>query len=426
MSTPDTNAEYLSDIRAQRGLQIAQKQGKRVRHITGETYFCPSSAGGAAGYVVDVSAGSCTCADAETSQRCKHQWAVLITKRDVVVPGGLKVDERRQTYKQKDWGAYTRAQETEKATVQSLLRTLCDGIPQPVGPRRRGNQPLALTDLVFAATMKVYTTVSGRRATTDILACERDGFIGHAPTHSSIAKFLENPGVTPLLTRLVEESASPLIAVERDFAADATGFSSSFYGEWFQHKYGQEPQGTERRIHQWVKAHAMVGVATHVITSVKVTAGSENDSPHFKGLLSATKAGGFDMREVSADKAYLSNDNLAAIEAAGASALIPMKVNSTPGSTAAWQRLFHFFSFQREEFLAAYHKRSNVESAFSSVKRKFGASVRSKLPAAQFNEVLVKCLCHNLSMLGHAIGEFNVDPKFWTPRTATPVTEVAS
>ena len=31
------------------------------------------------------------------------------------------------------------------------------------------------------------------------------------------------------------------------------------------------------------------------------------------------------------------------------------------------------------------------------VKRKFGASVRAKTPAAQVNEVLLKCLCHNLA-----------------------------
>ena len=49
-------------------------------------------------------------------------------------------------------------------------------------------------------------------------------------------------------------------------------------------------------------------------------------------------------------------------------------------------------------------------------KRKFGAGVRSKTQAAQFNEVLLKCLCHNLSMLVHSIHELGVEPKFWLPR----------
>jgi hypothetical protein len=33
---------------------------------------------------------------------------------------------------------------------------------------------------------------------------------------------------------------------------------------------------------------------------------------------------------------------------------------------------------------------------------------------AQVNEVLLKCLCHNLSVLVHAIHELGIDPTFWS------------
>jgi transposase len=94
---------------------------------------------------------------------------------------------------------------------------------------------------------------------------------------------------------------------------------------------------------------------------------------------------------------------------------VPFKSNSGSTGSAAWERLWHLYSLNRAEFLAHYHRRSNVESTFSSVKRKFGGSVRSKLPAAQFNEVLLKCLCHNLSVLVHSIHELGIEPKFWLP-----------
>jgi hypothetical protein len=48
------------------------------------------------------------------------------------------------------------------------------------------------------------------------------------------------------------------------------------------------------------------------------------------------------------------------------------------------------------------------------VKRKFGPSVRAKAFPAQVNEVLLKCLVHNLSVLVHAIHELGVDPAFWS------------
>lgn len=46
-----------------------------------------------------------------------------------------------------------------------------------------------------------------------------------------------------------------------------------------------------------------------------------------------------------------------------------------------------------------YHMRSNVESAFSMLKDKFGDSVRSKSDTGQINEALCKVLCHNICVL---------------------------
>jgi hypothetical protein len=48
------------------------------------------------------------------------------------------------------------------------------------------------------------------------------------------------------------------------------------------------------------------------------------------------------------------------------------------------------------------------------MKRNFGAAVRAKTPAAQINEVLLKCLCFNLIVLVHAIHELGIEPSFWT------------
>jgi transposase len=78
----------------------------------------------------------------------------------------------------------------------------------------------------------------------------------------------------------------------------------------------------------------------------------------------------------------------------------------------AWDRLFHFYNFKRDEFLAHYHKRSNVESAFSSIKRKFGETIRSRTEIAQINEVLLKVLAHNIVCLVHSIHELGIDPMF--------------
>ena len=75
--------------------------------------------------------------------------------------------------------------------------------------------------------------------------------------------------------------------------------------------------------------------------------------------------------------------------------------------------MFHFYQYRREEFLQHYHKRSNVESVFSAVKRKFGDSVSSKLPAAMTNEVLAKLICNNLCAVILSQIELGIEAEFW-------------
>ena len=59
-----------------------------------------------------------------------------------------------------------------------------------------------------------------------------------------------------------------------------------------------------------------------------------------------------------------------------------------------------------------YHRRSNVESTFSMIKRKFGERLRSKSDTAQRNEVLCKVLCHNICCVIHAMYELGLDADF--------------
>lgn len=157
----------------------------------------------------------------------------------------------------------------------------------------------------------------------------------------------------------------------------------------------------------------MVGVKTNVVTAVKVTPRDYGDSPQLRELVRKTGER-FTMKEISADKAYSARDNLNLIVKAGAEPFIPFKSNARPGhlNQPTWNRLFHFFALNREEFLASYHKRSNVEATFSAIKRVFGDSVRSKNFAAQVNEVLLKVLCHNIRCVVHAMHELGVDPSF--------------
>jgi transposase len=116
---------------------------------------------------------------------------------------------------------------------------------------------------------------------------------------------------------------------------------------------------------------------------------------------------------VSADKAYASLENFEEVANMGAQAFIAFKSNTTGAVGGAFEKAFHFFKYKQAEYMTHYHKRSNVESTFSSVKRVFGDAVRSKNDVAMVNEVLCKLICHNLACLVHAQCELGIESEFW-------------
>ena len=404
----------LTTTREERGRQIAKRGG--IRKV-GARYSVPSQSVGANAptYVVDVVEQTCTCPDYESRRAsCKHQEAVmfwLAWEGAVNETGEIAISVDRKTYSQ-DWPAYNKAQSTEKAQIELLLKSLCEGIEQPARKPGPGRKPVLLSDAVFGAVMKVYTTFSGRRASTDIRSCEERGHITRAPHYNTLFRTMEDAATTEVLIRLIEESAAPLAEIENvagQFAQDSTGFSTVTYDRWFDQKHGKLAAE-----HAWVKLHVMVGTATNVVTGVKVS--SEGDCPVLPELLAQT-AKKFGIKEVSADKAYLSAKNLEAIDNVGAVPFIPFKSNSTgQNKSPHWRKMWATFTLKSEEFLKHYHRRSNVETTFSMIKRKFGESVRSKLPTAQTNEVLAKVLLHNLTCICHAITEFGIDADFSRPR----------
>lgn len=132
-------------------------------------------------------------------------------------------------------------------------------------------------------------------------------------------------------------------------------------------------------------------------------------SPH-KCLTPTAKSGrSFRSSQVSADKAYGGNPATDVVHQFGATPFISLRGNPTGGVGG---QTFHGCMFRREEFLQHYHKRSNVESTFSMMKRKFGDSLRSKTDVAMVNEALCKVLCHNLVVLIHEMYELGIDPVF--------------
>lgn len=407
----------MDEVRLERGKAIAAK--KQIRLGPDGAWFVLSQSQPRAKYTVDARGLTCTCPDFDAWQLpCKHVFAVQIFTGQLSPPKKEQKDEDspmpRPTYQQ-DWAAYNAAQIHEREHFEVLLKDLCSMIKEP--KQRMGRPRLPLSDAIYTLVSKVYSTMSARRAATEIERCVERELLDGCPRANSISRYMLDPRMTAVLTQLIEISAKPLSVVESHFSPDGTGFSTSTYSRWFDHKYGRD---TRKQL--WLKAHVMVGNKTNVVTSVVVTDAWVHDSTQLPDLLAAT-AKNFHMKEVSADKGYLGNLNLMAIEAHGAVPFIPFKVDSvlSEHSTSAWSRMWGLFWYQRDEFLRHYHRRSNVETTFSMIKRKFGGAVRSKKFEAQKNEVLCKILAHNIVVLIHEMYELGIEPDFTVPKVNTPL-----
>src|SRR6185312_15207950 len=191
------------DARQQRGQVIADTCKLTVK---GPVWFVPSqSAGGSYAVRMDDGHGNptCTCPDYELrEQKCKHIFAVEITRNRYMNKDGsttttqtVTVTEtvKKASYKQ-DWPKYNAAQTNEKDKFQILLADLCRGVKDETKPKK-GQARLPLADAIFSAVFKVYSTVSGRRFSSDLREAVERGHIEKAPHYNSIFNYLENPQV---------------------------------------------------------------------------------------------------------------------------------------------------------------------------------------------------------------------------------------
>jgi transposase len=399
----------MTNPREQRGLVIAATQKLTQK---GKVWVVPSQSGkGKYTVCPDADNPFCSCPDhEETGGKCKHLYAVEFTMSREHGSNGTVTETRTITLTEKrvyrqDWPVYNLAQKEEKRRFLTLLHDLCKGLenpPQTGAGRRR--TPMA--DMVFTAVYKIYSTVSGRRFGTDLDEAFHAGYLSRKLTMMSW-QFLESELLTPVLKKLISITSLPLRNVETEFAVDSSGFSTSRFCRWFDEKYGVQRSGRD-----WVKCHLACGVKTHVVTAVEILERNSGDAPQFGPLVRST-AQHFKIDEVSADKAYLSAQNIEAVFDQGGTPFIAFKENSTGESGGLFAKMFHFYSMNRDEYMARYHKRSNVESVFSMLKAKFGDSVRSKNTTAMRNEVYCKIIAHNLCCLIMSQFELGVEPIFW-------------
>lgn len=399
--------QEMLQIRKQKGMEIAKNGNVR---LNGYKWSVPSQSSNKTYEVIlRIDKSVCNCPDfIERGLKCKHIFAVEITLTKTINKDGTITETKtvKKTYPQM-WHEYTASQVNEGRLFKVLLKDLVENVQEQPYTFGRPKTPLKIA--LFCAIDKVYSMQSSRRAHSRYKDAEEKAQITKAPSYNVINITLEREDITPMLRNLLHITAMPLRSVETRFSPDSTGFRTTQFNEYCKEKHNT------RKEHKWIKCHAITGNTTNVIADAIITDKDGADSPQFIPLVNTTAELGFNMNEVSADKAYNSIDNYNAVQEIGGTAYIPYRSNITARSNTGhrarlWRKMFHYFQLNQEDFLAHYHNRSNVETTFWAVKAKLGDCLKGKTFASQINELLCKLIAYNITVLISAMYELKIEP----------------
>ena len=127
------------------------------------------------------------------------------------------------------------------------------------------------------------------------------------------------------------------------------------------------------------------------IVSCAVTKGRAHDSPVFREIFGNVPNG---TGRVMLDAGYDATKNYKMIRDSGRRPVICTRKNRVARGFGPRAEMIRRQEKNPEEFEEAYHRRSIVESAFSSFKCRFTAVVRPKTLQAQ--RLLLRCVCYNM------------------------------
>ena len=386
--------------REQRGVVIAALC--KLTQTDGR-WVVPSQTGGDKRYVVDATAGTCTCPDhAETGFKCKHVYAVEFTMKRETMADGTVTETKSITFTEKKKYTqdleprYNAAQAVEKDRLQELLAELAPRRCRARRARPRAGKPHVYRDCLFAMAFKVYCTLSTRRTDSDLREAHRRGCTSKSIPGLKVAQFMENPAFTPILKRADRrQRAAAAGQSRRTSPLTPAGSAPAEVRAVVRPRSTASPAAGA----VWVKVHSGVRGEDE-----RRHGGS--DSRQGRGRLAAVHARWSRRRPGTSPSAKCPPTRRTRpwrTSSRSPGSAGPPSCRSRRTRRAGWAgssaKMFHYFQFKQEEYMAHYHKRSNVESTFSMIKRKFGDSVRSQTDAAMVNEVLCKVLCHNLCVL---------------------------
>jgi len=254
-------------------------------------------------------------------------------------------------------------------------------------------------DIIKCLLVMGYHGMSYRRASSDINELFENGLINHAPKRSTLNKYMNMEETKKLIGELVQYTALFFKDNEDTLIIDSTWLSKRMYTGGYRKVHDKKSSNLSK----CRKMHFGILKNSHVITICMPTEGTVSDFKMFEPIVVGTIKNGFNITTLLADKGYAGKSSYFLCENLNIkNVFIDFKSNVTlrRAKSGAWRKQLTLFKEHPEIWKDTYRYRPVIEGVVSSIKIKQVNYLRSKKPIAMDCELLLKCLIHNLTIIG--------------------------
>jgi transposase len=246
-------------------------------------------------------------------------------------------------------------------------QTACNlDLPKILKSREPGRPKHKPTNGAKVVLMAQYFGLSNRAAQGYMLLFKEKLRLTTIFSYKTIERAYSDAEIRQILEEVFELTNRPVKDLEHWFGPDGTGLSTSC-------KQNYENDRSKNQTHKrYEKVVIIVGLKYKLISAFKFAdKPTDHESPYFESLLTETAKRYKQIDLVSGDSAFLSRRNCSLVASIGAvSRFYPKKGCSLcQKGSRAWRVMLEELTANPQKWLEDYHKRSNTEGCFSTLKR---------------------------------------------------------
>lgn len=305
-----------------------------------------------------------------------------------------------------NWAAYNTAKINEIHFFITFIREAVDMAEvRDMETTGRGRPLKDAYTLAKVILLQIYFQVPERQASDLAMLFKEKLHLSSIPSARSIGRAYGRQDVQGILGRVFEMTHKPIAKEETSFSADGSGLPLSI-----KQNYANDRDDNDKHA-GYDKMAIMISNNFHIATAFVHAKGTANDSPLFEPLIKATSLEFHSIRNVQLDAGFLSRHNCTLTAEVNAIPYIYPKDGITLNSVGsiAWRKMLESLIENPQEWLRAYHERSECECYFSAHKRRFAKPLLKRIKILRGVEAFCRIICLNICMLITAYFEQRVE-----------------